>query len=358
MEKAIFHAMHQHAKPTVKELNESLAFVNATRSGLKGLKFDVVLDVAGGHGAVAALFLCLAPGVEEAVVIDPAEVSSGKLGVGEGILPFVKPGKVLTYRTECLRTGLPAELERCRGRRVLVVACHACQHLTDEVVGIALQHGASGISVMPCCHKDRTGGAWKAAAKAFGVNIGTCMDLVLAGRLAPEGRLHGFDYEVRMRIASKTSTPQNRIVIGRRMDGLGGASAAAPGAPPHSVATEAAHERLTRAYDRAHRPREPTAAAPAVSAVRSAAAPAAAPTAPARRPAKTDAPVAVTGTWTAWRRVRSRAGEEVAARLSWEIVGRFAGCIAAVASVAILGRALVPALASTEAGLAPRRVAV
>ena len=115
-----------------QEFRESWSFVNAVRKSFKGEQIDVVIDVAGGHGAVAAIFLALYPTMTEAVVIDPAEVQSGRRGLQLAWKEFFEPSR-LRYRLECLRTGLPAELEKCRRREkgtILVVACHACQHLT------------------------------------------------------------------------------------------------------------------------------------------------------------------------------------------------------------------------------------
>ena len=132
---------------------------------------EYVLDVAGGHGALAALFLLLVPTCHTAVVIDPAPCNSGKYGVREAWGQYLwstdapssssssKRGKELRYRHECLRTGLRKELDtilslqHVKGVNVTVVACHACQHLTDETLQIASEYGAN-VAVMPCCQKD------------------------------------------------------------------------------------------------------------------------------------------------------------------------------------------------------------
>ena len=171
-------------------------------------QLDLVIDVAGGHGAVAALFLILTS-AREACVIDPARV--GKGGVAKAWSPFYnkdnnnKDRKVLRYRHECLRIGLPQELEHAltmnthrsrsmpmddderRRRRttnanVLVVACHACQHLSEEVLQIAHQYGVH-CAVLPCCQTDLSPGApWKATAKNLQIPFATVMDLLLAGK--------------------------------------------------------------------------------------------------------------------------------------------------------------------------------
>lgn len=74
------------------------------------IDIDLVLDVAGGHGALAALLLILTS-ANRAVVIDPAASSDDgiKKCIRNVWASFLKD-KVLDYRRECLRTALPSEL--------------------------------------------------------------------------------------------------------------------------------------------------------------------------------------------------------------------------------------------------------
>lgn len=173
LERKLFHALHVNHihSPSIKEFKENWAMANAVRTFLKdGSRMEVVLDVAGGHGALGALFLTLVPECREAVVIDPAECDSGKRGVREAWGGFwsnddndygagngaASARKELRYRHECLRTGLRDELDKLqttKNTNVTVVACHACQHLTDETLQIAAEYGAN-VAVMPCCQKD------------------------------------------------------------------------------------------------------------------------------------------------------------------------------------------------------------
>jgi len=166
----MFHALHQTVNaPTVKEFKECFAFQNSVRSAFSSNKrgdkiggWDIVIDVAGGHGALAALFLTFTSATK-AVVIDPALVGGG--GVERAWKEDFFPQKELIYRTECLRTGLPSELEMAlmntNPQRILVIACHACQHLSEETLDIATKYGVH-VAVMPCCQKDLTeGSSWK-----------------------------------------------------------------------------------------------------------------------------------------------------------------------------------------------------
>ena len=140
LEKRLFHELHVNHihSPSIKEFKENWAMANAVRKFMKDEKrMEYIVDVAGGHGALAALFLVLIPTCHTAVVIDPAQCPSGKHGVREAWSKFwtnESEKKELRYRHECLRTGLRGELDSILKTKcttsITVVACHACQHLT------------------------------------------------------------------------------------------------------------------------------------------------------------------------------------------------------------------------------------
>jgi hypothetical protein len=64
-------------------------------------------------------------------------------------------------------------------RRVLVVACHACQFLTDDVLAIAEECQVQ-VAVMPCCQKDGTRGSLKSFSRAAGLEFGLVHDIMTA----------------------------------------------------------------------------------------------------------------------------------------------------------------------------------
>lgn len=216
--------------------------------------------MAGGHGALAALFLVLTS-AQRAVVVDPADVGGG--GVQECWGEYYE-GKELEYRYECLRSGLKAELEgilkpsgKGSGRgvdptRVLVVACHACQHLTDETLEIACSFGVH-VTVMPCCQKDPTNGSsYKAFAKQIGIGIGPLMDILAAGKVMSwnNGKDTDSKYRVRMKAIDEAITPQNRMILCKassrgEVDVIRGGSSEAQ-------RLEVAHGKLETAYRKAH----------------------------------------------------------------------------------------------------------
>ena len=245
LEKQLFHRLHQNKihNPTIKEFKECWAFAKIVQSpSFKHEQFDLILDVAGGHGALAALLLILTS-AKHAVVIDPARV--GQNGVSRAWGNFY-PDKVLQHRHECLRTGLREELDQAlRNRnisplRILVVACHACQHLSDETLEIACSYGVH-VAIMPCCQKDVTGGSWKAAAKLLGIGIAPTMDLLACGKIMSWKN----NYQVRMKTIDAKITPQNRIILGKAVQ--------KDREMNHDVIRiAAAHEKLKRAYTNAH----------------------------------------------------------------------------------------------------------
>jgi hypothetical protein len=216
MEQRLFHTLHenQNSLLSIKEFKECYAFCNAVRkdlskSKLKNDTLDIVIDVAGGHGALAALFL-IYTAASHATVIDPANVGGGRIQQAWGS-EFMSKDKRLTYRRECLRTGLPDELEQAlkvtSRNRIQVVACHACQHLSEEILQISCRYGVH-VAVMPCCQKDRSpGSTWKAASKNLSVPVAKVMDILQCGKIMALG-----SHSVRLKCIDSKITPQNRII--------------------------------------------------------------------------------------------------------------------------------------------------
>jgi hypothetical protein len=249
LEKRLFHQLHdnQIRSPSIKEFKECYAFCNVVRSLFDRNSFDVVIDVAGGHGALAALFL-ITTSARQAVVIDPAQV--GKGSVQRAWSSFFQ-SKSLRYRHECLRSALPMELSeiilnnRTPRDRVLVVACHACQHLSEETLDIACRQYGVHAAVMPCCQKDRTrGSSWKALSMQIGTPTSVIMDLLLAGRAMSWHTPDNLTYDVRMKTINDQITPQNRIIVCRR--------SAASSATEKKASLDEAHAKLCKVYRRAH----------------------------------------------------------------------------------------------------------
>lgn len=243
LEQKLFHKLHDNQihSPSVKEFKESFAFCNAVRAFFGKFdknSFDVIIDVAGGHGALAALLL-ITTSAQEAIVIDPANVGNGNV---ERAWKEFYPKKILKYRYECLRVGLPDELQRVlqttSPRRVLVMACHACQHLSEEILDIACRFGVHA-AVMPCCQKDTSpGSSWKSTSKNLSIPIEKVMDILLAGKMMAFP-----NYDVRMKCMDPKITPQNRIILCRVLD---------KDDTTQQTVVEESHKKLETAYKRAH----------------------------------------------------------------------------------------------------------
>ena len=274
LEKRLFHELHANHihSPSVKEFRENWSFANAVRSSMKDEeRMEYVLDVAGGHGGLGALFLILVPNCHTAVVIDPAQCTSGKNGVREAWSQYWNNDnkKELRYRHECLRTGLRKELDtilqksNVKSTNITVVACHACQHLSDETLEIAAEYGVN-VAVLPCCQKDHDGwwkGLTKRLVKGSTIPIGVIMDVLVAGKMMAwsTGQRAGVRYEVKMKLMKESISPQNRMILCKAIRREGGDES-----NNSKIAKKKAlaHERLTRAYYAAHKlPKEHTKAA-------------------------------------------------------------------------------------------------
>jgi 8-oxo-dGTP pyrophosphatase MutT (NUDIX family) len=245
LEQRLFHQLHisRIHNPSIKEFKEAFAFAKVVQSFFKHQHFDVVIDVAGGHGALAAVLLMKLDTVQRAIVIDPADVGS----VERAWKRFYEP-KRLEFRRASLTTGLPEALHECRHHdglvRVLVVACHACQHLSQEILEIACRDfGVRGAAVLPCCQSDLVGN-WKAACKNLELPFATSMDLLLAGRVLG---FSNFAYDVRIKTIPANISPQNRIILCQQVndnnsnDGM-----------EKQKRNIMAKEKLQRAYSKAH----------------------------------------------------------------------------------------------------------
>jgi hypothetical protein len=270
LEQKLRRAFHrQRGTPHSKELAESFAFFKAIAKLLRQHRpWPLIIDVAGGHGILAAL--CLVYGkAPRVVVVDPhrppnadavlaawapflaraardsraehsdSDDASGASD-GRGGAAASAPARFDTsgsagraaaaeldgraavdgrgsvgcvgapeYVHEALRTALPRLLAEAQGP-VLVLACHACAHLSEALVQIcaARRPAAADFAIMPCCQ--RSPGAFKlAAAKGLGLELGAAMDMVLVGKCMQLG------FECSVRLLDRTITPQNRLIIGR-----------------------------------------------------------------------------------------------------------------------------------------------
>ena len=177
-----------------KELYEAWEVARRVRRLFRGGR---VLDVAGGHGLLAHALLLLDDSSPGAVVVDPAvPASASKLHEA-----LVGRWSRLDGRVTFLSSRLD-DLVVSGGD--LVVSCHACGPLTDEVLLHAMS-GRARVAVLPCCHDDKTCdsgsfGGWLDSALAI--------DVVRATRLECSG------YRVWTQSIPPDITPKNRLLLG------------------------------------------------------------------------------------------------------------------------------------------------
>ncbi len=182
-----------------KELYESWEFAKRVRRRFRSGR---ILEIASGHGLLAACLLYLEPGFAGARCVEPRPPPS--LGRLRGTLGERWPRLVAGIE------DIAGGLEDVRiGEDELVVSVHACGRLTDRIIDAALAARAP-LALMPCCHKGDTGQleGWLPAPLAI--------DVVRAGRLRAAG------YRVHTATIPAEITPQNRILLG--MPPSGGAA--------------------------------------------------------------------------------------------------------------------------------------
>lgn len=128
-----------------------------------------------------------------------------------------------------------------QGRQVLIVGCHTCSHLADEIIDIFLARQSKDIrlALCACCHSTRgDAGVSKHIAKSLGVSLAAVQNLKRMGRLEQCG------FEVRWRELNPDITPENITLVAwpRSLRGNDDSKAS-------SAARDA---KLALAYTRAH----------------------------------------------------------------------------------------------------------
>ena len=177
-----------------KELFEAWEMARRVRRLFRGGR---VVDLAGGHGLLAQVLLLLDDSSASALVVDPALPRSA-----------AKLHDALTRKWPRLTGRVTFEAGRIQDVAVqpddLVVSCHACGVLTDEVLALAAAVRAR-VAVLPCCHD----------AGAFsGATLNGWLEPALAIDVARAARLEAGGYQVWTQTIPKDITPKNRLLLG------------------------------------------------------------------------------------------------------------------------------------------------
>ena len=198
-------------KPPGKEVKECFAFFNACSKQLGQRK--MLVDAAGGHGGIALVFRAYRK-VQRAVVVDLYEPQSFE-HLRSAWLPDENPEVVQFRRGDISEAGWLSALleqEQVTAREVMVVACHACSLLSDELIRECVMNSVE-FAIMPCCQgeESRKGQMMLNAAKNLKIPHDTLIDIARLGVIeASPG------YKASMKRIDDSITPQNRVLIGLR----------------------------------------------------------------------------------------------------------------------------------------------
>ena len=176
-----------------KELFEAWEMARRVRRRFRGGR---VVDLAGGHGLLAQTLLLLDDSSPSAVVVDASlPPSADRLHAS-----LVAAWPRLRDRVEFVEAAfetVPLD------RDDVIVSCHACGALTDQVLDLAVRAGAR-VAVLPCCHD-----VGDAPAMLEG-----WMDPALAQDVERAQRLAGAGYDVWTQAIPPDITPKNRLLVG------------------------------------------------------------------------------------------------------------------------------------------------
>jgi len=201
-----------------KELYEAWEVARRARRLFRG---GHVIDIGAGHGLLGQMMLLLddtSPGavaVDVAVPASAARVHDALVRVWPRLVGRVRwtgvpdqrvGGRVA--RDEARAAVMPGALvmpsDVTAGPGDIVVSCHACGALTDEVIDFAFARRAH-LAVLPCCHDVETCDAG---------DLTGWMDTALAIDATRVARLRAVGYRVRTQSIPAEITPKNRLILG------------------------------------------------------------------------------------------------------------------------------------------------
>ena len=270
LETKLYWALRQARgpKPNNKEVQESLAFFKQAQKLLRRRR--VVIDVCGGHGLVGALFVAFGH-ADEAVVLDKFEPASHRR-LCDILAPFWAQrgrtaaggeraagadadadaggdagGERIRYVLGDFRDTLPGLLAGLRApEEAMVVACHACSHLSDSAIDACIE-ARCDFAVMACCHKDHlTANQMALVAKTLKINVHEAVDVARLGGIVARG------FDCRWRTIDAAITPENRILIGLARGGASRTGVLGGGLAVRAARAKRADGNLSQNYAKIH----------------------------------------------------------------------------------------------------------
>jgi hypothetical protein len=176
-----------------KELFEAWEVARRTRRRFRGGR---VIDLACGHGLLAQILLLLDDSSPSALAVDARLPRSAQLLSDR----LAQAWPRLAGRIELRQAAISSV---AAGPGDLIVSCHACGSLTDEVLSQAIASGAR-VAVLPCCHE-------KADNDQGG--LGGWLDPALAIDATRAARMRGHGYRVHTQCIPAAITPKNRLLL-------------------------------------------------------------------------------------------------------------------------------------------------
>ena len=176
-----------------KELYEAWETARRVRRLFRGGR---VVDLAGGHGLLAHVMLLLDDTSPYAVVVDAHVPPSAAKLQATMVAAWPRLERRVKFREAAIDSIALEPTD-------VVVSCHACGGLTDEVIERATFVRAR-VAVLPCCHDVRAGDTGSLTGWIDGP---LAMDIMRAERL----RTHR--YNVWTQTIPAEITPKNRLLI-------------------------------------------------------------------------------------------------------------------------------------------------
>lgn len=176
-----------------KELYEAWEVARRARRRFRGGR---VLDLACGHALVAQLMLLLDDSSAVAVAVDTRLPPSASRVAQRLSLDWPR----LAGRVTLLEADLSTVTAESGD---ILVSCHACGRLTDDVIDKALLAGAK-LVVLPCC---------QSTAKCDLGGLAGWLDPALAIDVTRAGRLRAAGYSVHTQTIPAQITPKNRLLL-------------------------------------------------------------------------------------------------------------------------------------------------
>jgi hypothetical protein len=176
-----------------KELYEAWEVARRARRRFRGGR---VLDLACGHALVAQLMLVLDDSSPTALAVDTKLPPSAARVAARLCQDFPR----LAGRVRLLEADLTTVEAQSAD---ILVSCHACGTLTDDVIDKALSARAK-LVVLPCC---------QSTAKCDLGGLAGWLDPALAIDVTRAGRLRAAGYFVHTQTIPAQITPKNRLLL-------------------------------------------------------------------------------------------------------------------------------------------------